>query len=120
MLGPRPRRGPALETKTALKENVVFVRISTVARLLGSTTGRRRSVPLTRGGLIGVGQPTRLRNNFIRRKEADHRQYQNGADRNRNVPPHEIHQEQLDCAARYVDAVQHPRVHDHSRRVVDQ
>ena len=29
---------------------------STVGLLLNSTTGRRRSVPLTRGGLIGVRQ----------------------------------------------------------------
>jgi hypothetical protein len=40
---------------TALNRNAVSRTSSfTVARLLDSTTGRRRSVPLTRGGLIGV------------------------------------------------------------------
>ena len=42
-----------------LKGNVVIRRLSlTVVRFLDSTTGRRRSVPLTRGGLIGVGWPS--------------------------------------------------------------
>jgi hypothetical protein len=52
---------PALETKTALKGNAMIGGISTVALFLDSTTGRRRSAPLTRGGLIGVSLPSRRR-----------------------------------------------------------
>src|SRR5437773_11924197 len=58
MLGPIPTSGwkPAMEAKTALKGNAVIRRLSlTVARLFDSTTGRRRSAYLTRGGLTGVG-----------------------------------------------------------------
>jgi hypothetical protein len=49
---------PALETKTALKGTALIRALFlTVARLLNSTTGRRRSALLTGGGLIGVGRP---------------------------------------------------------------
>ena len=57
VLGFIPTAGwtPALETKTALKGDAVIRRLFlTVARLRDSTTGRRRSARLTRGGLIGV------------------------------------------------------------------
>jgi len=57
VLDPTPASGwkPALETKTALKVTALIRRLFlTVARLPDSTTGRRRSALLTRGGLIGV------------------------------------------------------------------
>ena len=54
----------ALETKTALKGTALIRTLFlTVARLLHSTTGRRRSALLTGGGLIGVSQACATSNN---------------------------------------------------------